>query len=253
MRTSVLRPNPFPGLRPFATEEGHVFFGREQEVTELLRRLDRHRVVLLAGQSGSGRASLVRAGVVPVVEALDWQTTYLRPGIHPIQNMVNALCFADPLLDPTGVERQLHASSFELNTAVRGDAPRLFIVDQLEEIFHFQKDSMRTDEIAEFLNLLSNAATGHGSRTYVLYLIRSDFLGECARWLRLTEAMNDGGVYLLPRLSRDGLRDVITGPLRTVGAVATPRLVQRIGRSPALCTLPECRLSRPLRNGPGCD
>jgi hypothetical protein len=230
MTEPMLGPNPFPGLRPFATEEAHVFFGREKEVTELLRRLDNHRVVLFVGQSGSGRASLVRAGVVPALRSLDWQVIYLRPGIDPVQNMVSALCFADPRLDAERVEMELQASRFGLrNTAPPEGTPRLFVVDQLEEIFRFRQRSMGSeDEIAEFLNLLSTAAADKSLRTYVLYLIRSEFLGECTRWPRLTEALNSGGVYLLPRLSRDGLRDVITGPVRTVGARITPSLVQRM-------------------------
>ena len=57
--------NPFPGLRPFEAEEDHLFFGREKEIADLVRRLGSHRFLSVIGTSGSGKSSLVRSGLIP--------------------------------------------------------------------------------------------------------------------------------------------------------------------------------------------
>lgn len=61
------RTNPFPGLRPFEPDENHLFFGREGQTDELLRRLKRTRFLAIVGTSGSGKSSLVRAGLLPAL------------------------------------------------------------------------------------------------------------------------------------------------------------------------------------------
>jgi hypothetical protein len=60
--------NPYPGLRPFETEECHLFFGRDQQIAELVKRLERSRLVAVVGLSGCGKSSLVRAGMIPALE-----------------------------------------------------------------------------------------------------------------------------------------------------------------------------------------
>lgn len=90
--------NPFPGLRPFEQKETHLFFGRDGQSNELLRRLQQSRFLALVGVSGSGKSSLVRAGLLPAlygglmsaVES-DWRIAVFRPGNNPIGNMAHAL------------------------------------------------------------------------------------------------------------------------------------------------------------------
>ena len=90
--------NPFPGLRPFEQKETHLFFGRDGQSNELLRRLQHSRFLALVGVSGSGKSSLVRAGLLPAlygglmasVES-DWRVAVFRPGNNPIGNMAHAL------------------------------------------------------------------------------------------------------------------------------------------------------------------
>ena len=59
--------NPFPGLRPFGAEEDYLFFGREEQTRELLQLLRTHRFLAVVGTSGSGKSSLVRAGLLPAL------------------------------------------------------------------------------------------------------------------------------------------------------------------------------------------
>ena len=79
--------NPFPGLRPFGIEEDYLFFGREEQVTELLALLREHRFVAVVGTSGSGKSSLVRAGLLPALHGgtltkagSSWEVVVMRPG-----------------------------------------------------------------------------------------------------------------------------------------------------------------------------
>src|SRR5437588_13074885 len=90
--------NPFPGLRPFETSEGYLFFGREEQSKELLQRLQQIRLLAVVGTSGSGKSSLVRAGLVPLLyggwlpaAGSHWRVATFRPGDEPIRNLAHAL------------------------------------------------------------------------------------------------------------------------------------------------------------------
>src|SRR5712692_9547105 len=86
--------NPFPGLRPFESDEEHLFFGRDGQSDELLRRLRRSRFLGVLGTSGSGKSSLVRAGLLPSLHGgimtqagSDWRVALFRPGNDPVGNL----------------------------------------------------------------------------------------------------------------------------------------------------------------------
>src|ERR1700746_3352614 len=96
------RFNPFPGLRPFQTEEEYLFFGREAQRKELVALLRQHRFLAVLGASGSGKSSLVRAGLLPALfggvmtkAGSHWNTALLRPGGSPIKNLAAALLNAE--------------------------------------------------------------------------------------------------------------------------------------------------------------
>ena len=86
--------NPYPGLRPFDVTESHLFFGRDLQVAELVRRLERHRFVAVLGMSGSGKSSLVRAGLLPALErggvwaaGRRWRRIVTQPAGAPYENL----------------------------------------------------------------------------------------------------------------------------------------------------------------------
>ena len=90
--------NPFPGLRPFTDQESHLFFGREEQVDELLVRLSDQRFVAIVGPSGCGKSSLVNAGLLPnlhegfmLTAGSRWRVVHFRPGNNPIANLAAAL------------------------------------------------------------------------------------------------------------------------------------------------------------------
>jgi tetratricopeptide (TPR) repeat protein len=243
--------NPFPGLRPFEPHEYHLFFGRDGQSDELLRRLRQNRFVAVVGTSGSGKSSLVRAGLLPslhggfmVSAGSDWRVTIFRPGVNPIGNLAESLNREDVLGAPAGrdpaIQRSLVESTLRRGALGLADAVRhahlpanenlLVIVDQFEEIFRFKHTlaaEHAADDAAAFVKLLLEATRQKDVPVYVIITMRSDFLGDCAQFRDLPEAINDGQ-YLIPRMTRDQRREAITGPIAVGGADIAPRLINRL-------------------------
>jgi WD40 repeat protein len=237
--------NPFPGLRPFAAEEDFLFFGREQQTNELLELLRVHRFLAVVGTSGSGKSSLVRAGLLPalfggtmVSVGSRWEVAVMRPGGDPIKNLAQSLIDCD-LYDPDDPESlprimaTLRRSRNGLVEAIRqsdlGERHNLLlVVDQFEELFRFRADSIEQQEVAsEFAQLLLNAANAKDLPIYVTLTMRSDYLGECAQISGLAEAVNHGE-YLIPRLTRDQRRDAIERPVAVGGGKISGRLINQL-------------------------
>ena len=97
MLATARPPFPYPGLRPFESDEWLIFFGRESMVDEVIDRLAQRRVVLIHGASGSGKSSLVRAGVLPKLarqhlrHGAPWLTCAMRPSGGPLWNLASEL------------------------------------------------------------------------------------------------------------------------------------------------------------------
>ena len=242
--------NPFPGLRPFEAGETHLFFGRDGQSSDIVGRLERRRFVGVVGTSGSGKSSLVRAGLLPLLDGgfmasagSFWRFAVMRPGNDAIHNLALALAAPDVLGGESAVpdrrtppiEAVLRRSALGLIDAFKQArlAPNenlLVVVDQFEELFRFRNlgDGGRSaDDGAAFVNLLMEAARCREQPIYVVLTMRSDFLGDCARFRDLPEMLNDGQ-YLIPRLTRDQRRATIEGPVAVGGATIAPRLTQRL-------------------------
>lgn len=243
--------NPFPGLRPFETDEYNLFFGREGQSDELIKRLGRTRFLAVVGTSGSGKSSLIRAGLMPAIygglmpgASSGWRIAVMRPGHDPVGNLAHALSLDEVLGSPemdddveaTIIETTLRRSTLGVVDAVRqARLPEydnvLVVVDQFEELFRFRSmragDPGTEDDAAAFVKLLLEAAHQREAPVYVVLTMRSDFLGDCSQFQGLPEAVNEGQ-YLIPRLTRDERRDAITGPAAVGGAEMSPPLVNRL-------------------------
>ncbi len=239
--------NPFPGLRPFKENESDLFFGRDSQRTALLRRLRRSRFVAVVGTSGSGKSSLIFAGLLPALRGglrtrfgSSWRVAVMRPGARPIARLTTALGAAgigsgggeDAEMRDTMIETSLRRSDLGLIETVRQarlEDNVLVVVDQFEELFRIRPASGESgcDRAAAFVRLLLEASAQNQVPVYVLITMRSDFLGDCARFMGLPEAINRGQ-YLIPRLTRDERRQVIVGPMELRGRPIAPRLVHRL-------------------------
>jgi energy-coupling factor transporter ATP-binding protein EcfA2 len=241
--------NPFPGLRPFEAHENHLFFGRDGQSDDLLQRLSRQRFLAVVGTSGSGKSSLVRAGLLPALHGgfmlragSNWRVAILRPGSNPIGRLTQALCREDVLgvkdieeaIQLSITEASLRRSTLGLIDVVRQarmipQENLLVVVDQFEELFRVKANSGagKADDAAALVKLLLEATNQSELPIYVLITMRSDFLGDCSQFRDLPEAINDGQ-YLIPRMTRDQRREAINGPIAVGGAQIAPRLVNRL-------------------------
>jgi uncharacterized RDD family membrane protein YckC len=241
--------NPYPGLRPFRAEDTHLFFGRDQQRSELLSRLRRSRFLAIVGTSGSGKSSLVRAGLLPGLYGgfmagggTRWRIADTRPGGDPIGRLAAALDQPGVLQETSAgadklsfTEATLRRSAMGLIEAVQearlpAGEKLLVLVDQFEELFRFIDTVHSADAIrdaSDFVKLLLEAARQSDLPIYVVLTMRSDFLGDCARFRDLPEAINDGQ-YLVPRLTRAQNREAIVGPAAVHGVTLTPTLLNRL-------------------------
>ncbi|MGA9245988.1 MAG: hypothetical protein WBW03_28900 [Silvibacterium sp.] len=243
--------DPFPGLRPFEFDETALFFGRDGQSDEVLRRLRLQRFLAIIGTSGSGKSSLIRAGVLPAIYGgmmvqvgSRWRHAIFRPGDDPIGNLSCALSREgvlasgvshDEALDTALIESTLRSSGVGLIDVTRLAhlPPRenlLVIVDQFEELIRFAnaaQSARRENDAAAFVKLLLEATSQTAFPIYVIITMRSDFIGDCARFRDLAEAVNDG-MYLIPRMTRDQRKEAICGPVAVGGAEIAPRLVNRL-------------------------
>jgi hypothetical protein len=267
--------NPFPGLRPFQKHEEHLFFGREKQIDALLDRLAATRFLAVVGTSGSGKSSLVNCGLRPALyrgvigsAGTQWRIVQFRPGNRPIIAMAAALAEKGVLYDevPPGpftltevIESTLRLSKLGLldvagGANLRDDVNLLVVVDQFEELFRFQDTGGTrrdvaaevSDEATAFVNLLLEPRE-HTCRIYVVLTMRSDFLGECAQFYGLPEAINRGQ-YLVPRMTREERRRAIAGPAGVGGAdvdtVLLTRLVNDVGGNPDQLSILQHALNR---------
>ncbi len=244
--------NPFPGLRPFGVEESHLFFGREGQNDEALVKLADNRFVAILGASGSGKSSFVYCGLIPTLHGgfmtdagSNWRIVTCRPGGGPIDNLAEALLIKDQeyqmlseedqLIRKTIIGTVLRSSSLGLVEVIKqlktDDFQNvLVLVDQFEELFRFSKleaQSSDQNESAAFVNLLLEASQYLDEPIYVALTMRSDFIGECAKYPDLTQLINDSH-YLIPQMTRDQKRMIIEGPVAVGGGKIAPRLTQQL-------------------------
>jgi WD40 repeat protein len=233
---------PFVGLRPFDTADAAWFFGRDREATSLAGQLQRARFTAVVGPSGSGKSSIVRAGVVPRLQANDWRVIVTKPGSAPLQRLAQALASVSDDQHLAQARRFrfdaiLRASAFglaEIAELLDADAPQLLVVvDQFEEVFRLGNEArgaaragMR-EEARAFVELLLEGSRHNGTRLHVCITMRSDYFGACSAFVGLAEAVS-ASQFLVPLPVRGQLEESIRTPVKKIGAVIEEALVQRL-------------------------
>jgi len=211
--------NPYRGLAAFESAHAAVFFGRRGEIAELIDRVQSEPFVVVAGDSGTGKSSLCRAGVLPALVAQGWSRVDLVPGRHPVQSLAVALA-AWAELDEAALGALIRepsaafARTIRLHVQPAADRPArrlLLFVDQLEEL-------LTLAELAE-ARVVAAALAELAVRVpavRVLASARSDFLSRLAMLPGLGDEMARG-LYFLRPLTGDRIREVIVRPAAAKG------------------------------------
>ena len=243
---------PYVGLRPFESEDQPLFFGREAQVAAMLHQLEDHRFVAVVGSSGSGKSSLVRAGLLPAIHegfflgSSSWLSLIIKPGHQPYARLGSRLHktihpssepaapktdpgYHDPALVITKTLRRSDRGLLEaLAEAKLYPGFRVMVVvDQFEELFAFRRKEGSRDEVASrdesasFVRMLLRSASEPNGRVWVVLTMRSDFIGNCEAFLGLPEAVSRSQ-FLVPRLDREQMEEAIRCPGEVEGVGFRP-------------------------------
>lgn len=263
---------PYPGLRPFLRKESVIFFGRDQQIDEVLARLKTHQFLGVVGTSGCGKSSLIRAGMLPALGGglmgelgSTWFVADMKPGEAPLTNLSKALIASKVFGDRwpstpeaiallTAALRRSDVALVNLLRQVR--LPQytnlLVLADQFEEIFRLQQQD--PNEALAFVNLLLTSGRDRSAPIYVVLTMRADYLGACAVFPGLPEMLNDAQ-YLCPRLTRDQLTEAIERPAEVFcGRIDRPLVTQILndaGTDPDQLPLAQHVLARTWRQANG--
>jgi formylglycine-generating enzyme required for sulfatase activity len=211
--------NPYRSLCAFEAEHSALFFGRDAEIRGILERLRTQPCTAVAGDSGVGKSSLCRAGVLPRIPSSlggtrAFSAVTLVPGKRPVAALAAALapCLA---VGEAELARRITEDPMSAARALRGqlghDRGIVVFVDQLEELVTLS-EPREAAAAAEVLGWLVSAS----SSVRLLTTVRGDFLGRVAALSALGDAVA-GSLYVLRPLTAERLRDAILGPARALG------------------------------------
>ncbi|WP_379816948.1 nSTAND1 domain-containing NTPase [Kutzneria kofuensis] len=220
---------PYPGLAAFQPEDADRFHGREALTDDLVSRVAGRRFVAVFGPSGSGKSSLIRAGLVPGRRG-NGPVVLFTPGADPLDECAARIAAlaggsATALRRELGSDRRaLHLTVLQALANGPADAELLLVVDQFEELFTLCPDA---GERAAFIDALLTAAQAGNSRTRVVIGVRADFYAHCADHAGLVEALRDGQL-LVGRMTTDELRRAISQPMVDAGGAVESALLARV-------------------------
>lgn len=234
---------PYKGLHYFDAEDADLFFGREKVTDVLLQHLRSSSIAVVVGASGSGKSSIVRAGLVPALareygsengagrlgRSDEWLVHTITPTAHPLEALALSLtrdnesvATAATLIDDLVSDRR------SLNLAAKRlleshDSPQmLLVVDQFEELFTLCQDE---EERSAFINnLLTAIDTKGGGLITVVIILRADFYGHCAQYAELRDLLSKNQEYIGP-MNAEELRRAIEAPALQGGWSFQPGLV----------------------------
>lgn len=267
------RHSPFRSLQVFEPEDAWLFFGRDTETNDLLARLGRSSVLAMVGNSGSGKSSLVRAGLIPALRAgrfqsegllVDqWRIAVFRPSGTPFDYLAEVLPsqLAPELSSKEKAEfssewrTKLPAGGDTLRHAINtlasampekaGSARILLVVDQFEEIFTLTTNQQARDRYIDAL--MAASRPDNPIPVHVVLALRADFYAHCLEHAQLSRCL-EANLYNVPRMTHEQLRETIEKRLALAAARAEPGLIdsmlEDVGTEPGNLALLEHALGQ---------
>lgn len=227
-------PCPYKGLAPYQPQDTQDFAGRDELAMNIIARLAGANFLGVVGPSGSGKSSLVRAGVVPLLwtegqlETHAWQTLITTPGAHPLEELAVRLSLLTGI-SPGSLIEDLKRDTKTLRLAVRQffasdstDAGLCIIVDQFEEIFTLCRDEAeRSAYIEAILSIITLAQLP----VKLMIILRADFYGHCAQFPELAKLLSNNQT-LVGQMREAEYREAILLPAERVGLQLESGLVE---------------------------
>lgn len=251
---------PFRGLEFFDEAHADCFFGREQLTQQLVNAVATDAFVTVIGASGSGKSSLVRAGMVPELrrgQALPgsdrWRIKLITPTEHPLRSLASA--FVDPdLSDLVRAEQLRRAENFlqdkeqglaqlvcaslssETSTSSHGSltggtgrtaSNLVLVIDQFEELFSLCRGAQGEQERRHFFDCLTQALQTANDRLRIVVVLRADFLGQCLRYPNVAAQIKRQVVRVMP-MRYEQIKTTIVQPTKKAGLICEPNLIYTI-------------------------
>ncbi|MEP7136842.1 MAG: protein kinase [Chloroflexota bacterium] len=220
--------NPYKGLRSFGEGDAQDFFGREALLQQLLIRLgeggELSRFLTVVGPSGSGKSSVVKAGLIPALRrgalpgSENWFIIEMLPGAHPLEELEAALLRV-AVNPPASLIEQFQNDNRGLIRAVRRSLPDdpnielVLVIDQFEEVFTLVQDE---NERIRFLGLLVSSVLDENSRIRIILTVRADFIDKPLTYMDFGELIRQRMEIVLP-LTSDEMESAIVSPAERVG------------------------------------
>ena len=257
---------PYTGLRSFNEEESLYFEGREKQITEITRILEKNHFLMVTGASGDGKSSVVYAGIIPNARAgffkarfSNWVVADFRPEKSPLKNFGTSIAKALHITNVDSAETEIKrgfsslidlyknsphyideadpewikADEVERKEKINKGANLMILVDQFEEFFTTQENFINgvpSQESQITLNVIletAKIALKDNIPIYIICTMRSDYIGQCAAFRGLPEYIGFSQ-FFVPRLKRNQLKKVIAEPAKLSGNSISTRLVERL-------------------------
>jgi energy-coupling factor transporter ATP-binding protein EcfA2 len=230
----LVKNSPYKGLERFNFSDNDHFFGRDKLIADLIKRVTQSSLTVVLGASGSGKSSVVRAGLIPKLKKSLSQTFYgfiFTPTKDPFNSLYQCLVNdeKDYSFSESKAKIALEAKADTLtqviNTLKKDEEFWLIFVDQFEELF---TSCNHSEKRKNFISGLVQVAKSGNSSVKIVLAMRSDFLEQFSSYPDIIEITNQNNIHLVTEMHPDELRQAIEAPAAKHGVVFQEGLVEQI-------------------------
>ncbi|MGI9416197.1 MAG: protein kinase domain-containing protein [Geminicoccaceae bacterium] len=221
---------PYKGLAAYQSEDAEFFHGREGLVDEIVRRVQLNRVLIIGGPSGSGKSSLMRAGLIPAIRAGTlpgsdhWHVAVFTPGRDPLADLYVQLSRGHTATNTDiSIDQVIAHPSLARYVGAATETPCLLCIDQFEELFTLTPPEQRQ----RFVDALSAMADPADSKVKIVLCLRADFYAACADIPWLADRISENQMLVGPMTGPE-LRRAITEPARVASLFLEDPLIDAV-------------------------